>query len=148
MPELAKHFCKLFADDTKLISINRNLNDQKMYQEDVKNLVDWSRTRQIEFNEEKCKVMDIGRTKLGQTVISMESVSGERVELEVTNSERDIGVVINTKLKCDDQVDQAKLKANSVLGMLKRTFVHWNARILIKLFTTYVRPHLEYFCRF
>ena len=28
--------------------------------------------------------------------------------------------------------------------MLKRTFVHWNAQMLINLFATYVRSHLEY----
>ena len=74
----------------------------------------------------------------------MERKSGERVILEETNSERDLGVYINSKLKWDDQVDQASLKATSVLGMLKRTFVHRNARLLVKLYTTYVRPHLEY----
>ena len=29
--------------------------------------------------------------------------------------------------------------------MLKRTFVHWNAILLVKLLTIYVRTHLEYF---
>ena len=144
MPELVKHFCKLFADDTKLISINKNSNDQKSLQDDVDILVDWSRTWQMEFNEDKCKVMDIGSSRLGKTVITMERKSGERVILEETNSERDLGVYINSKLKWDDQVDQASLKATSVLGMLKRTFVHWNARLLVKLYTTYIRPHLEY----
>ena len=74
----------------------------------------------------------------------MERKSGERVELEETKSEKDLGVVINNKLKWDDQVDQATLKATAVLGMLKRTFVHWNAQMFIRLFDTYVRPHLEY----
>ena len=144
MPELAKHFCKLFADDTKLISINKNSTDQETLQEDVDNLVNWSKTWQMELNEEKCKVMDIGRSKLSRTVINMKSTSGVRVELEETNSERDLGVVINNKLKWDEQVIQATLKANSALGILKRTFVHWNARLLVKLYTTYVRPNLEY----
>ena len=54
-------------------------------------------------------------------------------------------LVVNCKLKWDDLVDQATLKATSILVILKRTFVHWNARLLLKLFTTYVRPHLEYF---
>ena len=114
MPELVKHFCKLFAHDTKLISINKNSTDQKLLQEDVNCLVDWSRTWHIEFNEEKCKVMDIGRLKLGRTMITMERKSGERVELEETKSEKDLGVVINNKLKWDDQVDQATLKATAV----------------------------------
>ena len=98
----------------------------------------------MEFNEDKCKVMDIGSSRLGKTVITMERKSGERVILEETNSERDLGVYINSKLKWDDQVDQASLKATSVLGMLKRTFVYWNARLLVKSYTTCVKPHLEY----
>ena len=64
MPELVKHFCKLFAHDTKLISINKNSTDQKLLQEDVNCLIDCSRTWHMEFNVEKCKVMDIGRSKL------------------------------------------------------------------------------------
>ena len=77
----------------------------------------------------------------------MERISRERVDLAETNSERDIGVCINSELKWNEQVDQTTLKANSVLEMLKRTFVHWNARVLVKLFTSYVRSHLEY-CSF
>ena len=68
-----------------------------------------------EFNEDKCKIMDIGRSKLGRTVITMERKSGDRVELEETRSERDLGVVVNNKLKWDDQVYQARLKATSIL---------------------------------
>ena len=56
-------------------------------QEDMNRLVDWSRTWPIEFNEDKCKVMDIGRSKLGRTVITMERKSGDRVELEQTRSD-------------------------------------------------------------
>ena len=47
-----------------------------------------------------------------------------RVELAEANSERDLGVVINIKLKKNEQIDQATFKVNLVLGMLKRTFVH------------------------
>ena len=47
-------------------------------------------------------------------MITMERKSGERVELEETKSEKDLGVVINNKLKWDDQVDQATLIATAV----------------------------------
>ena len=67
----------------------------------------------------------------------MERISGDRVQLAETKSERDLGVIIYSKLKWNEQV-------YSVLGMLKRSFVHWNAQLLVKLFTTCVRPHLEY----
>ena len=42
-------------------------------------------------------VMDIGRSKLGRTMITMERKSGKRVELEETKSEKDLGVVIIQK---------------------------------------------------
>ena len=88
--------------------------------------------------------MDIGRSKLGRTVIIIECLCGERVELEETNCERDLGVVVNSKLKWDEQVDQATLKATSILGMLKRTFVHSNAWLSLNLFTINIKPYLEY----
>ena len=76
----------------------------------------------MEFNGEKCKEI--------YAEITMERKSGERVELEEARSERDLYVFMNNKLKWDDQVDPAALKATFVLRILKRTFVHWNARSL------------------
>ena len=94
LPELVKHICKLFADYTKLISINNNFADQKMLQEVYTNcLVDWSRIWLMEFNEDKGKVIVKGWSKLGQTVITMERKSGDLVELKKTMYERDLGVV-------------------------------------------------------
>ena len=57
---------------------------------------------------------------------------------------RDIGVILSDDLKWNNHVSQAVSKANSVLGMLKRTFTFWNIETFKILFTTYVRPHLEY----
>ena len=45
--------------------------------------------------------MDIWILKLGRTMITIERISGERVELEETNSEKDFGAIINKKLKWD-----------------------------------------------
>ena len=61
-----------------------------------------------------------------------------------TDLERDLGVYISSNLKSQGQVNQATNKANSVLGMLKRTFVCREVIIWKKLYTTYIRPHLEF----
>ena len=89
IPELVHYFCKLFTDDTKMISVKKNSTDQKTLQEDVDILMDWSRTWQMELKEDKCKVMDTGRSRLGRNVIVMDHKSGDRVEFEETFSERD-----------------------------------------------------------
>jgi hypothetical protein len=61
MPSLVHHFCKLFADDTKLIAIIRNAMDTTLLQEDIDRLVAWSETLGMCFNEDKCKVMHIDK---------------------------------------------------------------------------------------
>ena len=48
---------------------------------------------------------------------------GERlIELESTNEEKDLGVIITRDLKSHEQCVQAARKAQSVLGMVKRHF--------------------------
>jgi hypothetical protein len=55
-----------------------------------------------------------------------------------------LGILINDKLKWRDQVIQVKSRAMASLGQLKRTFTYWDIDGFRTLFTTYVRPHLEY----
>ncbi len=61
-----------------------------------------------------------------------------------THIERDLGIYINSNVKWADQINKATNKAFSVIGTLKRTFQHWDCFSFVKLFTAYVRPHLEY----
>ncbi len=57
MPELVHHYCKLFADDTKLLAVIKNAADLEFLQDDLDKLVLWSKKWQMLFNEEKFKVM-------------------------------------------------------------------------------------------
>ena len=68
----------------------------------------------------------------------------ELIQIEKTDSERDLGIQVSSNLKYHNQVSKAASKANSMLGMLKRTFVSRDKKIWKKLYTTYVRPHLEF----
>ena len=70
--------------------------------------------------------------------------SNEIIVIEKTDSERDLGIQVSANLKFNAQVSKSACKANSMLGMLKRTFVTRNKNIWKKLYTTYVRPHLEF----
>ena len=99
MPELVEHFCKLFADDSKLIAIIRNSVDELVLQNDLDKLVDWSVKWKLGFNEDKCKVINIGNNALSlKTVLSMKSSSGGTMVLNETFVERDLGVMLNHKL--------------------------------------------------
>ena len=70
--------------------------------------------------------------------------SNNLIQIEKTETERDLGIQISSNLKYAEQVNKAASKANSVLGMLKRTFATRDTQIWKKLYTTYVRPQLEF----
>ena len=58
--------------------------------------------------------------------------------------EKDVGVIISSDLKPSIQCSKAASKANTILGMMARTFHFRDKKFWLKLYMTYVRPHLEY----
>lgn len=154
MPNLTKHISKFFADDSKLIGIIRSILDKEMLQADLDMLVNWSKEWHMSFNYDKCKVMNICKNKNAKLVASEAPVKSdysmavigkdERYTLDETRVERDLGIQLTDDLKWHTQTLTAANKANSVLGMLKRTFVYWNVELSKQLYVTFVRPHLEY----
>jgi hypothetical protein len=100
----------------------------------------------MELNAAKCKVMHVNSNQ--QRVYSMDSYDqhgvSTRITLAHTTSERDLGIQISADLKHHDQVHAAAAKANSMLGLLKHTFVSNEVALWKKLYTTYVRPYIEF----
>ena len=147
MPEVMTNMCKLYADDSKIMAKINNDNpdaDAMGLQDDIDNIVIWSEKWKMKLNSKKCKVMHLGKINPKCSYYLHDTVSGEDHCLEGTEIEKDLGVFISANLKAKTQVDRASAKAASVLGRLKNTFVSKNWRLWKKLYTTYVRPHLEY----
>jgi len=65
-------------------------------------------------------------------------------ELNEVRSERDLGIMVSEDLKVSNQCTQAVGKANRMLSMNKRTVRSRRAEVLIPLYKSLVRPHLEY----
>jgi hypothetical protein len=127
-----------FADDTKLCREIGSELDAKILQEDLKRLSQWSEDWQMLFNIDKCAVMHIGKQKENCKY----ELCGK--ELKVTTEERDLGVIIHSSLKPSRQCAEAAKKGNQILGMIKRTIVSRDKEIIMRLYKTLVRPHLEY----
>ena len=62
------------------------------------------------------------------------SVNGEQTEINQVPEQKDLGVIIDDKLK----------KANRNLGIIKRTFSYLDKTIFLNLYKSIVRPNLEY----
>ena len=90
------------------------------------------------FNIEKCKIMHIGHNN-SHAIYEMD---GELLE-EVID-ERDLGVIMQNDMKCNKQCVKAVKTANRILGMIKRTSNCLLREIVLQLYKSLVRPHLEY----
>ena len=65
-------------------------------------------------------------------------------KLESVNEEKDLGIFITDNLKPTRQCKQAYSKASKALGLIGRTISFKSKDVLLRLYKTLVRPHLEY----
>ena len=92
----------------------------------------------MRFNVGKFKVRHLGRRNPRH-----EYNMGDRT-LETATEEKDLGVIIDEKLKFDKHTEAQANKANKILGLLRRSFETLDNETLVWLFKALVRPHVEY----
>ena len=68
--------------------------------------------------------------------------------LSKTMSEKDHGIVVDHKLNMSQQCDVATKKANAVLGCISRNIVSKSCEVVVLLYLSLIRPHLEYCVHF
>ena len=138
LPTGIKSKINIFADDTKMASKVDTVEDEEIVNDDLEALQNWTITNGMKFNVDKCSVMHCGR--LNRNIDY--KLYGQKIR--VTESEKDLGVIINNDMKFKDQVASAAKKANKTLGMIKRNFKYVNKEAFEVLYGTLVRPQLEY----
>ena len=105
---------------------------------DLRILFKWSEDWQMAFNVDKCSVIHFGFNN-SESDLTL----GGRL-LEVHESERDLGVMVQCNLKVDKQCCKAANEANRKLGMMKRGFKNRSKDIMLPLYKSMVRPLLDY----
>ena len=127
-----------FADDTKIFRGISDAQDCDMLQKDLVSLQRWSEDWQMQFNAEKCKVMHIGKhnPRFKYTMAN--------TQLETVDEEKDLGVLISEDLKPSAHCIHSYSKANRMLGLINRTISIKQPSVLLRLYKSLVRPHLEY----
>ena len=61
-----------------------------------------------------------------------------------TEREKDVGVVVSSDMKVSEQCGIAARKGNQILGLIRRNIAYRDKRLIIPLYISLVRPHLEY----
>ena len=127
-----------FADDTKNFGKVTSILEVQSLQGDLDKALGWAEKWGMDFNINKCKVMHFGRKNLKSEYF----LGG--VRLQSVEHERDLGVIITDNMKAGSQCVKAAASGNKVLGLIKRVFASRSKEVILPLYKTIVRPHLEY----
>ena len=138
MPTSVLSSIYLFADDAKVYRNISSNDDPPTLQHDLQQLEKWSERWQLRFNSNKCKVMHLGRQNPRQNY----TMGG--ITLATTTSEKDLGVYVDTELTFEKHIKTVVNQANRMLGLIRRSYTYLDSQSLLKLYTSLVRPTLEY----
>ena len=136
----------LFADDSKIFSrittkkrvAARAPNGNEILQKDLDEIQEWAKTWKMEFNVSKCKIMHLGYNN------PKNDYNMNNTNLEETELEKDLGVLIDCRLEFDKHIKSIVGKANRMLGLIKFSFTCMNKSMFLHLYKGLVRPLLEY----
>ncbi len=135
-------FIGKFPDDTKIGNSVVSDRDRQSLQDDLNKTSAWSARWEMPFNVKKCHILQVGTRNLKYDY----EMGGEK--LESVHCVKDLGVTIASNLKFSQQCKEAAGKANRMLGFIKRNFSFKNKAIILPLYNSLVRPHLEYAVQF
>ena len=136
--EVLEALVLLFADDTKVAQVVENDDDKKRMQETIDRLMEWAERWGMTFHADKCKIMHVGRNNPKYNYVMNGQQIGE------TTEEKDLGVWMEATGKPGKQCAAAAKAANFALGQIQRSFHYRNAKTLVPLYKTFVRPKLEF----
>ena len=137
LPSVTKLSSFLFADDFKILSSN---NDHTQIQTELKKIEEWSKTWLLDFNYEKCHVLNFDFNNVH--VLPRLSINNHFIDS--VQQQNDLGVIIDIKLNFDEHIIKKVNKANQILGVIRRSFNNLDNKSFINLYIGLVRSHLEY----
>jgi hypothetical protein len=132
-----------FADDTKLQVSNHSCcqSSSPILQADINSLYSWSNANHLSVNYTKCAAM---RLSLHVSTSSNPLYVIDDTQIPVSNTHRDLGVLVQSNLSWSSHYNQICSKAYNVLHLLRRTVSSKNISTRKLLYISLVRSKLCY----
>ena len=100
--------------------------DLEILQNDVDSLFAWAKRKKMRFHPKKCKAVTVTSRAIESCVWNVFPFQSfyyalNGIELDVEESEKDLGVLVTSKIDWEENVLALCTKASSRLGVMKRT---------------------------
>lgn len=133
----------MFADDIALYRVIKTTSDYVHLQEDINSVSHCIHHKQLQFNASKCKMMLISKKTTNSIQPPQLTLNGT-VLTRVYNYKY-LGVTITADLSWTLHISNCCNKTRKLTGLLYRRFhQHASSPTLLKLYCSFIRPHLEY----
>lgn len=133
--------CLLFADDLKIYRRVDNTTDVRLLQDDIDRLSRWCDCNGMSLNVKKCFILRF--TKKKKPLTRTYNINGHKLQ-DATVS-RDLGIIMDSKLRFDVHIDAVCQKSLQMLGFITRSckaFKYAQSKIII--YNALVKSKLEY----
>jgi ribonuclease P/MRP protein subunit RPP40 len=129
--------CYMFADDVKIVG---NPTESSI-QRDLTRISSWATLWDLPLNASKCQHLLSAKSSAVSRYLGEQS---NQLALPSADTVKDLGIQITSDLTPSAQCQAAVKRANQALYSLRRTISSREPEVLLPLYKTIVRPHLEY----
>ena len=134
---------KYFADDAKMYTEIKCSADLDQLQESLDKLTSWAKSWQLSISVSKCCTMDItSNTRLNLDSNPCNSV--DNIDLNSVHQIRDLGVIVDSKLKFAAHIAKIVSTAKQRSALLYRAFLTREPKYLLIAYKSYILPLIEY----
>ena len=135
---------KLFADDTQFyMSLNNVQSVEAKISEIMSDIGKWMSSRQLKLNTNKTECLVVGR-QLDFERLNIRDLCINEIKLPMSNSVKDLGVLLDSDLSLKSQIDQTVKIAGYHLRNISFVRKYLNKKIIKMLVHNHVLSKLDY----